>query len=135
MTLQYSTTVNNGKLDSIETSVGTSPILTIRSGAVPANCAAANSGTVLATINLPSDWMASATSASKSKSGTWQDTSADATGTAAHFRVHESTATTCHIQGTVTATGGGGDMTVQNTSFAAGQQVTITSFQINSANT
>jgi hypothetical protein len=30
----------------------------------------------------------------------------------------------------VTATGGGGDMTLDNTSIASGQQVTITSFTI-----
>lgn len=134
MTLQYSTAVRNAKLDAIETTVGTSPILTIRSGSVPANCGAANSGTVLATINLPSDWMAAASAGAKAKSGTWQDTSADATGTAAHWRIHDSGAATCHAQGTVTATGGGGDMTVQNTSFASGQQVTITSFSITDNN-
>src|SRR5689334_19201174 len=121
MTLQYSVTTRNAKLDAIETAVGTSPIMTIRTGSVPANCAAANSGTVLATLTLPSDWMAAASSGSKAKSGTWSDTSADATGTAAHWRIHESTATTCHLQGTVTITGGGGDLTVDNTSFASGQ--------------
>jgi hypothetical protein len=34
------------------------------------------------------------------------------------------------MQGTVTATGGGGDMTLDNTSFAVGQQVNITSFTL-----
>jgi hypothetical protein len=90
----------------------------------------ADSGTVLATMTLPSDWLAAASSGSKAKSGTWQDTSADAAGTAAHFRIYASDGTTAHIQGTVTATGGGGDMTLDNTSIASGQQVTISSFQI-----
>lgn len=135
MAVQYSTAVNNGKLDAIETVIGTSAITKIRSGAAPANCGTADSGTVLATLNLPSDWLAAASSASKAKSGTWQDTSADATGTAAHFRIYASDGTTCGMQGTVTATGGGGDLTVQNTSFASGQQVTVTSFTINAANT
>lgn len=135
MAVQYSTAVNNGKLDAIETVIGTSAIMKIRSGAAPANCGTADSGTVLATLNLPSDWLAAASSASKAKSGTWQDTSADATGTAAHFRIYASDGTTCGMQGTVTATGGGGDLTVQNTSFASGQQVTVTSFTINAANT
>ncbi len=135
MSLQYSVSVNNGRLDSIETTIGTSPILKIRSGSVPATCATADSGTVLATLTLPSDWMAAASSGSKAKSGTWQDTSADATGTAAHFRIYDSGGTTCHIQGTVTATGGGGDLTVDNTSFAATQSFTITAFTITAANT
>lgn len=134
MALQYSTTVRNAKLDAVETAVGTSPILQIRTGAAPANCAAAATGTVLATMTLPSDWMAAASSGTKAKSGTWQDTSADNTGTAAHFRIWDSTLTTCHLQGTVTATGGGGDMTVDSTSFTTGQQVTITSFTLTAGN-
>lgn len=134
MTLQYSTSVRNAKLDSIETTVGTTPIMRIRTGAAPANCAAADTGTVLATLTLPSDWMAAAASGSKAKSGTWQDTSADATGTAAHWRLYDSLGTTCHAQGTVTATGGGGDMTVDSTSFTAGQSFTVTTFVITDGN-
>lgn len=134
MALQYSTAVRNAKLDAIETTVGTSAVLKIRTGAAPANVAAADSGTVLATLSLPSDWMAAASSGSKAKSGTWQDTSADATGTAAHFRIYASDGTTAHIQGTVTATGGGGDMTVDNTSFASGQSFTVNTFTITDGN-
>lgn len=129
MAFQFSTTVRNASLDAIETTIGTAPTLEIRSGAVPANCAAADAGTVLATLALPSDWLAAAAAGAKTLLGTWQDASADATGTAAHFRIKAGA--TCHIQGTVTATGGGGDMTVDNTSFATGQQVTVTAFTIN----
>ena len=102
----------------------------IRTGAAPANCGTADSGTVLATLTLPSDWMAAASGGTKAKSGTWEDASADATGTAAHFRIYDSGGSTCHMQGTVTITGGGGDMTVDNTSFASGQAFTISSFTL-----
>ena len=114
--------------------ISTSAVLKIRTGAAPANVATADSGTVLATLTLPSDWMAAASSGSKAKSGTWEDTSADASGTAAHFRVYASDGTTAHIQGTVTATGGGGDMTVDNTSFASAQAFTITGFTLTDGN-
>lgn len=134
MAVQLSTAVRNARLDAIESTISTSAILKIRTGAQPATCATADSGTVLATLTLPSDWMAAAASGSKAKSGTWQDTSADATGTAAHFRIYDSGGTTCHIQGTVTATGGGGDLTVDNTSFASGQSFTINSFTLTDAN-
>ena len=134
MAIQFSVTVRNARLDAIETAVGTSAVLRIRSGAAPATCATADSGTVLATINCPSDWLAAASSGSKSISGTWQDLSADATGTAGHFRLYDSTGTTCHIQGTVTATGGGGDMEVTNTSFTAGQSFTVNTFTLTDAN-
>lgn len=133
-TFQLSVSVRNAELDAIETTISTTPIMEIRSGALPANCAAADSGTVLATLTLPSDWMAAAASGSKAKSGTWQDASADATGTAGHFRVKDSTGTTCHIQGDVTITGGGGAMTVDNTSFASGQAFTVTGFTVSAAN-
>jgi len=103
-------------------------VLKIRTGAPPANCAAADSGTVLATMTLPSDWMAAAGSGSKAKSGTWEDTQADAAGTAGHYRIYASDGTTCHIQGTVTATGGGGDMTLDNAVLAVNQDVIVTSY-------
>lgn len=128
MAFQFSVAARNAAIDAIETAIGTAPTLEIRSGSVPANCAAADSGTLLASMTLPSDWLAAASSGSKTLLGTWQDASADATGTAGHFRIKVSG--TCHIQGTVTATGGGGDMQLDNTSIASGQQVTITSFTL-----
>lgn len=134
MTVQLSTAVRNARLDSIETTISTSAILKIRTGAQPANCAAADSGTVLATCNLPADYMAAAAGGSKAKSGTWEDLSADNTGTAAHFRLYASDGTTCHLQGSVTITGGGGDMTVDNTSFAAAQSFTVTGFTLTDGN-
>ncbi len=134
MAIQFSVAVRNARLDAIESTISTSAVLKIRTGAAPANVATADSGTVLATLTLPSDWMAAASSGSKAKSGTWEDTSADATGTAAHFRVYASDGTTAHIQGTVTATGGGGDMTVDNTSFASGQAFTVTGFTLTDGN-
>ena len=134
MALQLSTTVRNARLDTVESTISTSAILKIKSGSAPADCATADSGTVLATLTLPSDWMAAASSGSKAKSGTWEDTSADASGTAAHFRIYDSGGTTCHIQGTVTVTGGGGDMTVDSVSFTAGQSFTVTTFTLTDGN-
>lgn len=134
MALQESVAVRNARLDAIETTIGTSAVLKIRTGSVPATCATADAGTVLATLTLPSDWMAAASSGSKAKSGTWEDTSADNTGTAEHWRLYASDGTTCHLQGTVTATGGGGDLQVDNTSFAAGQSFTVTTFAITAGN-
>ena len=78
--------------------------------------------------------MASASGGSKEIAGTWEDLSADATGTAAHFRLYASDGSTCHLQGSVTATGGGGDMTVDNTSFASGQKFTVTGFTLTDGN-
>jgi hypothetical protein len=100
MALQLSTAVRNAMLDASETAIGTSAIMRIRTGAPPANCAASDTGTVIATLNLPSDWMAAASSGQKTFLGTWQDASADALGTVGHFRIYDSTGATCHQQGT-----------------------------------
>lgn len=128
MAFQFSTPARNAALDAIETAIGVSAVLKIRSGAAPATCGTADSGTVLATLALPSDWLAAASSGSKAKSGTWEDTAADATGTAGHFRIYASDGTTCHIQGSCGI--GTGDLQLDNTSLASGQDVTITSFSI-----
>lgn len=132
MTIQLSAAVRNARLDAIETAIGASAIMKIRTGAAPADCATADSGTVLATLNLPSDWMAGASSGSKAKSGTWQDASADAAGTAAHFRIYASDGTTCHLQGTVGQ--GSGDLSLDNTNIAAGQSITINTFTLTDGN-
>lgn len=134
MAIQLSVAVRNARLDSIETTIGTSAILRIRTGTAPANCGTADSGTVLASVTCPTDWLAAASSGSKSISGTWQDLSADASGTAGHFRLYDSAGTTCHLQGTVTATGGGGDMEVSSTSFTAGQSFTVNTFTLTDGN-
>lgn len=134
MAIQLSTAVRNARLDAIETQIGTAARLKIRTGSAPANCGTADSGTVLADISCPSDWLAAASGGTKALSGTWQDASADATGTAAHFRLYASDGTTCGMQGTVTITGGGGDMTVDNTSFASGQVFNVTSFTLTDGN-
>jgi len=132
MALQFSAAVRNARLDAIETTIGATAVLKIRSGSVPADCATADSGTVLATLTLPSDWMAAASGGSKAKSGTWQDTSADASGTAAHFRIYDSGGTVCGLQGTVGV--GSGDLQVDSVSFTAGQSFSITGFTITDGN-
>lgn len=134
MAIQTSDTVAHARLDAVETAIGTSAKMKIFSGAAPANCAAANSGTEGAHFDLPSDYLNAAASRAKTKAGTWQETAATATITAAHFRIYASDGTTCHMQGTVTATGGGGDLTLDNVSIAVGQQVTVTAFTLNEPN-
>lgn len=134
MALQFSTVLRNARLDAFETAIGTSAVLKIRTGAAPANCGTADSGTVLATLALPSDWMAAASGGTKAKSGTWQDASADAGGTAGHWRLYASDGTTCHAQGTCGLTSSGSDLELDNTNIQPLQVVTVTGFTITEAN-
>ena len=133
MSLQLSVAARNAGLDAYETAVGVSAKLDIYSGSPPANCAAADTGTLLATLSLPSDWMANASGGSKGLAGSWTGTGS-AAGTAGYFRIKDSANTTCHMQGTVTLTGGGGDMTMDNTNIASGQSITVNSFNLTAGN-
>lgn len=130
MAFQLSFDVRNATLQAFETEIGANPVLTINTGTVPDDCASANTGTSLATMILPTDWLGVPNAGNINLSGSWQDLSADASGTAGHFRLYDNTGGTCHMQGTVTATGAGGDMQLDNTNIAVGQQITITSFSI-----
>lgn len=123
---QFSVVVRNARGNAKETAIGTAPILKIREGAMPANCAAADAGNVLAQMTLPNDWMTEAVDGVKEKSGTWSDLSANLSGIAGHYRIYESTGTTCHEQGTITVTNGGGDLTVATLQVVATQPVEIT---------
>jgi hypothetical protein len=137
MTVQTSVALRNAALDARETATGTAPKLQIRTGAQPASCATADSGTLLAELDLPSDWMAAASSGTKAKAGTWSGT-ASAAGDAAHFRIKDSSGTTCHWQGSVTATGGGGDMTMSvggspSVTLGVGYTFTVDTFTLTEA--
>jgi hypothetical protein len=133
MAMQLSVSARNARLDAIETTAGASAKLRLLSGAAPADCGTAQSGTLLCEIALPADWLANASGGSKAKSGTWTGSGA-AAGTVGYFRVVDSAGTTCHLQGTVTATGGGGDMTLDNVVIASAQAVTVNTFTLTDAN-
>ena len=125
MTVQNSTTVRNAYGAALGTAVGASPKISLYTGAQPANCAASETGTLLVTWTLGSTWESVSggvlTLSSVPVAGT-----AVGTGTAAHYRIWDNAVANCHEQGTVTATGGGGDVTIDNTSIATGQTVNIT---------
>lgn len=133
MAVQHSVAVQNARLDAKETTIGASAKLQLRTGAQPADCATADSGTLLVEMDLPSDWMAAAAAGSKAKSGTWSDVGV-AAGTAGHYRIKDSSGTTCHEQGSVTGTGGGGDIELDNPVIAVDQVVTISTFSWTEAN-
>jgi len=137
MAIQFSETLRNNQLDQIEVTTGTAARIRVYSGAQPATCADAASGTLLLDMTLPSDWMNAASGGTKTLLGTWASTGLGGAGSgtaAGHFRIWDSTVTTCHMQGSITITGGGGDMTMDNTSIASSQSVTINSFTVTAGN-
>lgn len=132
MAIQMSVLARDGRLNAFETETGTDARLKLRTGAQPANCAAADSGTVLCTMILPSDWLAVAGSGTKAKAGTWSGTGSGGGGVVAHFRIYKSDGTTCTMQGTVGQ--GSGDMSLDNTTVADSQVITVTSFVLTDGN-
>jgi hypothetical protein len=135
MALQFSDTLRNNRINQVETTIGVSPTLQIRSGPPPANCAAADAGIMLCSMVLPSDWLAAAAAGLKTKLGTWQgnaDVAAGAGTNAGHFRIK--TGATCHIQGNITAINGGGAMTIDNINIVSGQPVSVATFSITDGN-
>jgi hypothetical protein len=142
MAVNYSTDVRIGMLDSIETSIGASPNLRFYSGTKPNACSDAASGTLIATLALTGnsgDWLSAASAAAnvvtkgKNPLSTWSAT-AVAAATVGYYRVNNTANSTCHEQGTVTATGGGGDMTIDNPIVAVGQTITVTGKTITAGN-
>lgn len=128
MALQFETTIRNTWMDALTTRVGASGLLRIYSGSLPANVAASiGAATLLAELTLNATFAGASSSGTITLNSITSDSSADATGTAAWFRIWKSDGTTGILQGTVTATGGGGDLTLNTTSISSGGTVAVTS--------
>jgi hypothetical protein len=135
MAITMNEPLRNAILDGINTFVDAG-LLRIYSGSKPATANLAPTGTLLASITLPADAFAAASAGAIAKAGTWSDPSANDTGTAGYFRISETGDDDSldgdfhRIDGTVTATGGGGDLTLDSVSIAALQAVTVNTFTI-----
>lgn len=116
MTFRQSVAVINASLDAIAATIGASAKLDLYSGPPPASCAAGATGTKLVSMSLPSTWLLTASSATKSQSGAWSGTGI-ASGYVGYARVLDSTDTTCHLQFAV------GQTWQASTAYALTQQV------------
>lgn len=127
MALQYSTTHRTNAVADISTQVGGTGYLLIYTGAAPANCATAASGTLLA--SLPCSATFGTASAGVLTANAITSASAAATGTAGYWRLcTASNGTTVIAQGTVGTSGA--DLNLNSTSISSGQTVSVTSFTI-----
>jgi len=106
---------------SLATTIGAGSVLEIRSGSKPASPETAASGTLLVSITIPGSYT--------SVGGvlTAADPSSQlpvAAGTAGHFRCKQSGGTAV-LDGTVSASGGGGDMQLGSTTITMGVPVDL----------
>jgi len=129
MALQYSVAVRNAQLDAWEATIGTAPIMRFYDGVNPVDCASVPTANEIANGSLPLDWSNAASAGAKTILGgpfTVTGLPAASTGTAIlAYRLYNSAGTVCHEQGTVTVTGSGGDMTMDNVSIADTQTMNV----------
>lgn len=116
----------NTLLDSID-SVFNSATLEIRTGSAPGAGLTAT-GTLLASITVPSDAFSAAVNGVKQSIGTWADASADASGTAGHWRLIASSGQI--LEGDITVSGAGGSMQLDSLSITVGSPINILSFKL-----
>lgn len=129
MALGFVTTLRNARLDAITTAVGTSGKIRIYSGTRPATGGTAT--TLLAELACSATFAPAAAAAVLTLNAITQDSSADATGTAAWFRILTS-ANAAVIDGNVGTSGS--DLNLNTTSIVTGGPVAISSFTITEGN-
>jgi hypothetical protein len=126
LTIDYKDSTGNYALDQLyDTKFPAGSLLNVRTGA-PAGANNSAGGSLLAQITTPGSPWGAAAAKSKAKQNTWS-VAATGTGTGGHYRLTNA-ADTEREEGTITATGGGGDMTLDNTSIATGQTVSVGTF-------
>jgi hypothetical protein len=129
MTWSVSAVGRNNMLDAFDATVNTgggTATMEIRSGTKPATPETAATGTLLVTLNLANPAFEAAAAGALAIDATPELTAvAAATGTAGYARIKDR-AGTAVADGTVTATGGGGDVQIASTSIVSGTTVRVT---------
>lgn len=134
MTVGIVTTARNAMLDALNARINLGAgagMLRIYDGTRPATGGAAT--TLLAELTLSDPAAPAAASGVLTLSSITQDASANASGTATWFRIVDSDGNAV-LDGSVTATGGGGDLQLVTTTIVATQPVQVTSFTITAGN-
>lgn len=101
----------------------------IRTGAQPATVGTTATGTLLGTLTLSDPAFGAAVSGVATAGAVTDDTAADATGTAGWFRALDSNGIAV-LDGSISASGGGGDMILDSTSIVTGGVIKITSWTV-----
>ena len=131
MTIQMSVALANARANLYDTYITSGTLcFKVFTGSLPANCAAADTGTMLGQGPIDSGWLANAANgiASFSFLG-FVGTNANITpGNIGYFRMYASDNTTCHLQGTATAYPGDGALTFLDGIYFNGWLVSINSF-------
>lgn len=132
MAIKLSTTARNASLDGITSTVGGSALLRIYDGSQPAGPGTAvTTQVLLAELTCNATFAPAASGGVLTLNGITQDSSANASGTAAWFRIVTSGGTAV-IDGSVSTSGA--DMNLNSTSIVSGGTVSITSATFTAGN-
>ncbi len=130
MTISLAVARRNEMLDAIVNELNSGK-LRIYSGTPPATADTALSGnTLLAELTMNATSFGAASSGTITANAITSDSAADATGTASFFRIYQSDGSTIVYQGSVTATGGGGDLQLSTVSLVANAVIAVSSLTL-----
>lgn len=121
----------NSMLAAFTTALGASPILRIydATSGVPANAnTALGSQVLLGTLTFSATPFPAAVAGVLTANAITQDSAADATGTAAFYRILNAAGTTTYAQGTVGTSGA--DLNLNTTSIVSGGPIAVTALTI-----
>lgn len=122
--MQLETATRNAMLSALATQVATGS-----TNPTPRIVCRNSSNTTLATLNMSATPFATPTNGSMTANSISSDTNAAASGTLHNFQVFNRD-NTLVFSGTITAAGGGGDMTTSRLSVVAGDTVAVGTFTI-----
>ena len=128
MATQYSVAARTAQMSQLNTTIGINAQIIIYSGAAPANVGTAATGTLIVQFAGNATAFGAAAAAVLTASAV-ASVNATAAGVAGYYRINTS-AGVAVTQGTITGTGGGGDMILTNTNIAAAQTCNFTSLTI-----
>lgn len=132
MTTRINTAQRNAACDAIVDSLDAGSgagYIQVRTGSQPATVGTAATGTLLATLTLSDPAFGAASSGVATAAAVGSDVSVDATGTPGWFRGFDSN-NAAVIDGAVTISGGGGDMTFDTVTWIAGGTAALTAWTV-----
>jgi hypothetical protein len=136
MSIQFSTVARNAMLDGLQygaangqtTGIGGSAKLFLYTGTIPVSTSAGNSSAAVWENDLPNFWAANAVAGALSITTLPIQTTCTGSGTITNFRIFDSAASICHLQGNVNTTNA--DMTIDNAVVTLGQTVQVITFTL-----
>jgi len=120
--MQMGELMRNARANALRSTPGTNPHFHAYTGSPPATCADTATGTEMYNFSLYTSWLNYASGGATGLTGSVTG-HAIAAGDLGYWRLTNSPGTVCHLQGTFSLSGGGGDIIVDDLTRAVGQNL------------